>query len=191
MTTQPTSDHNAELMLRSCIQRVATGPEYSKDISFDEARDAMRFILEGKADPVQSGVFLIALRMKRETDEENGGALQAIIEKSDIRTADVKQLVDFGDPYDGYVRGLPATPFLPAVAAACGIPAVTHGLESAGPKFGATARKVLRAAGSNVDLSMDDAIKRVESPTVGWTYIDQKVFCPSLHNLVDLRKLIV
>ena len=56
-----------KLAMRSYIQRIATGPEYSKDISFAEARDAMNHILDGSADPVQAGIFLIALRMKRET----------------------------------------------------------------------------------------------------------------------------
>ncbi|MGH8569613.1 MAG: hypothetical protein ACREXU_16800, partial [Gammaproteobacteria bacterium] len=41
--------------MRSVIQRIATGPEMSKDISRDEARLAMRAILEGQVDPVQAG----------------------------------------------------------------------------------------------------------------------------------------
>ncbi len=49
--------------LRSCIQKVATGPEYSKDLSFEEARVAMRTILSGATDPVQAAVFLIALQV--------------------------------------------------------------------------------------------------------------------------------
>ncbi|MGH8658897.1 MAG: anthranilate phosphoribosyltransferase, partial [Gammaproteobacteria bacterium] len=53
------------LLMRSIIQRIATGPELSKDISREEAQAGMRSILEGKIDPVQAGIFLIALRMKR------------------------------------------------------------------------------------------------------------------------------
>ena len=59
--------------MRSVIGRVATGPEYSKNISAVETRDAIRAILNNQADPVQAGIFLIALRMKRETDDENIG----------------------------------------------------------------------------------------------------------------------
>src|SRR5208283_1939430 len=58
------------VVMRSIIKRIATGPELSKDISREEARQGMRFVLEGEVDPVQAGIFLIALRMKRETDEE-------------------------------------------------------------------------------------------------------------------------
>jgi len=37
-------------IMRQCIQKVATGPEYSKDLSFDEAYESMRAILAGDAD---------------------------------------------------------------------------------------------------------------------------------------------
>ena len=182
---------DAKLAMRSYIQRVATGPEYSKDISFEEARDAMSHILDGSADPVQAGIFLIALRMKRETLDENGGSLQAIIDTSNIVTADVDHVIDVADPYDGYTRGLPVSPFIPAVLAACDLPSVSHGAEAVGPKYGATHRKVLRAAGINVDFDMQQALTQINSPEVGWAYLDQKTICPALHNLIPLRTQIV
>jgi anthranilate phosphoribosyltransferase len=180
-----------KLAMRSYIQRVATGPEYSKDISFEEARDAMSQILDGTADPVQAGIFLIALRMKRETLDENGGCLQAIIDASNIVTADVDHVIDVADPYDGYTRGTPVSPFIPAVLAACGLPAVSHGAEAVGPKYGATHRKVLRAAGINVDFDMQQALAQINDPETAWAYLDQKTICPSLHNLIPLRTQIV
>ncbi|MCY3803280.1 MAG: anthranilate phosphoribosyltransferase [Gammaproteobacteria bacterium] len=182
---------DAKLAMRSYIQRVATGPEYSKDISFEEARDAMGHILSGAADPVQAGIFLIALRMKRETLDENGGCLQAIIDASNIATADADHIVDIADPYDGYTRGLPVSPFLPAVLAACGVRAVSHGAEAVGPKYGATHRKVLRAAGINVDLTLQQGVQQINREEVGWSYIDQRQICPALHDLIALRTQIV
>ncbi len=181
----------ASSAMRSYIQRVATGPEYSKDISFEEARDAMRLILAGSADPVQAGIFLIALRMKRETLDENGGALQAIIDASNIVTAAVDHVVDIADPYDGYTRGLPMSPFLPAVLAACGLHAVSHGAEAVGPKYGVTHRKVLRAANINVDYTVQQAVQQVNDAEVGWAYIDQREICPALHDLIPLRTQMV
>ncbi|MEA3410214.1 MAG: hypothetical protein U9R74_01590 [Pseudomonadota bacterium] len=71
---------NTYTLINACIQKVATGPEYSKDIAFEEARDTMRLILGRRVDPVQAAVYLIALRMKRETDDENLGSLQAILD---------------------------------------------------------------------------------------------------------------
>ena len=178
-------------MMRSILQRIATGPELSKDISRDEACAGMRCVLEGQVDPVQAGVFLIALRMKRETDDEILGVLQAIRDVTHSVTAPVDELLDIADPYDGFNRTLPASPFLPAVLAACGVAAVSHGVESMGPKYGVTHRQVLRAAGQPVDMSVEDAAARLGDPACGWAYLDQRTFCPKLHQLAALRTLIV
>ena len=191
MSAQVASDTASELVMRGCIQKVATGPEYSKDLSFDEAHAAMRTVLEGRADPVQTAVFLIALRMKRETDDENAGVLQAIMDSMQHVTAEVDEVLDIADPYDGYTRGLAISPFLPPVFAACGLPAVSHGVESLGPKYGATHRKVLAKAGINVDRDASEAAGEIANPDIGWSYIDQKAFCPALHDLIPLRTRIV
>lgn len=193
MSAQPQviTESNPDLLIRTCIQKVATGPEYSKDLSLDEAYAAIRYILEGKADPVQAGVLLIALRMKRETNDENSGALKAIIDTAHRATAAVDEVIDVADPYDGYTRSLPVSPFLPTVLAALGLPAVCHGLEAVGPKYGITPRKVLRAAGINVDLTPEQVAERVADPKIGWGYVDQRMFCPALHDLTELRTRIV
>lgn len=180
-----------QVLMRSIIQRVATGPELSKDISFDEARAGLDAVLNGEIDPVQTSVFLIALRMKRETDEENRGILQALLDHADIVTADVDDVVDIADPYDGYTRSLPASPFLPAVLSACGLPAVSHGLDAVGPKFGVTHRHVLQAAGANVHLTPAEAAQRISDDSIGWSYVDQRVACKGLHDLVPLRTKII
>lgn len=177
--------------MSSILKRIATGPELSKDISREEAREGMRLVLDGEVDPVQAGVFLIALRMKRETDEENCGLLEAIREATLRATAPVDEVLDLGDPYDGYNRTLPAAPFLPAVLAACGVATVSHGVHRMGPKYGVTHRQVLHAAGLPVDLTPEEAAARLGDPAVGWAYVDQKAFCPKLHALADLRTLIV
>ena len=177
--------------MRSILQRIATGPELSKDLPREEACAGMRLVLEGQVDPVQAGIFLIALRMKRETDEENRGLLDALREATLQVTAPVDELVDIADPYDGFTRTLPASPFLPAVLAACGVAAVSHGVECMGPKYGVTHRQILRAAGVPVDFSPEQAAARLADPRIGWAYVDQKKFAPKLHALSALRTLIV
>ncbi len=185
------SQQEIDAFMRSAIGRVATGPEYSKDLSFEESRDVMRYILSDRTDPIQAGVYLIALRMKRETDDENKGSLQAILDQTDRVIAEVDQVVDIAEPYDGYTRGAPVMAFLPAVLSACGIPAVSHGLEEVGPKFGVTHRKVLREAGINVDLTPMQSVERINNEKIGWSYLDQASFCKPLHDLVPLRKRII
>jgi len=187
----PEQMSDAETAMRSYLQRIATGPELSKDISLEETRHGMGLILDGKADPVQAGIFLIALRMKRESDDETRGMLEAIREATVRVGADVDDVLDMADPYDGYNRTLPASPFLPAVLAACGVPAFSHGVRSVGPKFGATHHQVLHAAGIAVDDSPQRVAARLEDPAIGWGYVDQSRFCPKLYALTELRRLMV
>jgi len=177
--------------MRSIIQRIATGPELSKDITLEEARLGMNAILDGAVDPVQAGIFLIALRMKRETDDEQRGVLDAVRDATVHALADVDEVVDIADPYDGYNRCLPASPFLPVVLAECGVPAVSHGVDAVGPKFGVTHRHVMAAAGIDVELSPAAAAARLSDPDIGWSYVDQRAFAPRLHDLVPLRGTIV
>jgi anthranilate phosphoribosyltransferase len=186
-----TETMTSQELMHSIIQRIATGPELSKDISLEEASQGMAAILRGEIDEVQAAIFLIALRMKRETDDENKGALDAILNISQSRQVQVDQLISLADPYDGVNRNLPVAPFIPAVLAACGLPCVSHGLDAVGPKFGVTHRHVLQAAGIDVDLDLDRAATRVEDPSLGWAYVDQRRFCPGLHNLTGLRQKII
>jgi len=151
----------------------------------------MRLVLDNQVDPVQAGVFLIALRMKRETDDEMKGILDALLEARQAVTAPVDEVLDLADPYDGFARTLPAAPFLPAVLAACGVATVSHGVQSMGPKYGVTHRQVLDAAGVAVDLDPIQAAARLGDARFGWTYLDQSVFCPKLYALAGLRALIV
>ena len=184
-----TADHQA--VMHSIIQRIATGPHLSKDISFAEARAGMQAVLEGAISPVRAGIFLIALRMKRETDEENAGVLQALLDAAGHATADVDEVLDISDPYDGWNRGLPVAAFLPAVMAAAGVATVSHGVASVGPKFGATHAMVLRAAGRRVDLSPAQAAAQLSDANIGWAYVDQSAYCPALYQMADFRKELV
>ncbi len=180
---------NDQLIMRQCIQKVATGPEYSKDLEVDEAKAAMLAIIKGNADPVQAAIFFIALRMKRETHEENAGILEALAETMIQTTAPVDEVVDICDPYDGYTRGVPASPFVPAVLAAMGVNAVSHGLNEVGPKGGTTFHKVYKAAGLQVDMSPAAVAEQIAQ--IGWGYIDQAQFAPQLHDLIPLRQRII
>jgi len=181
----------ARQTMHSIIQRIATGPELSKDISLGEASQGMQAILNGQVDEVQAAIFFIALRMKRETDDENKGVLDALLKISDSAVAEVDEVVSLADPYDGFNRNLLIAPFLPPLLAELGQPTVSHGLDAVGPKFGVTHRHVLEAAGIDVDLSVAQAAARLADPTLGWAYVDQRHFCPSLHDLVPLRQKVI
>lgn len=180
-----------KLLMRSIIQRIATGPELSKSISREESRLGTKAILENQIDPVQAAIFFIALRMKRETMDEFKGVLDAVLETTGRELAQVDEVVDIGDPYDGYNRSLPSSPFLGPLLAEFGVHVVSHGLNRVGPKYGVCARHILQAAGVPVDLTPSQAATRLSDPALGWSYLDQAKSNPTLHNLVGLRAQII
>ena len=182
---------NSKELLHSIIQRIATGPEMSKNISLEDSKQGMHAILNSEIEDVQSAIFLIAMRMKRETMDENIGILMALKEHAHFENTSVKDLIDIGDPYSGYNRSIPVSSFLPPLLAELGLPTVIHGLESVSPKFGLTHRHIYQALGEDVDLTVGGAKNRIEDEVVGWSYIDQSQYCKELHNLVPLRNKII
>lgn len=178
-------------VMRGVLQRIATGPTMSKDLPQEDAQAAMRLVLDGSADEVQAAIFLIALRMKRETDDELAGILAAIRDGMPTQDLAVDELVCIADPYDGCLRGTPVSAFLPAVLAACGLRVLTHGVVAMGPKFGASHAAVLSAARISMSESLSSAAADLENDARGWAYIDQSVLAPELAALIDLRTRIV
>ncbi|MCJ8328910.1 MAG: hypothetical protein HRT89_19785 [Lentisphaeria bacterium] len=178
------------MSLRSYINKIATGPELSKDLSREEAREAMTLILDGSADPVETGVFLVALRMKRETDDENFGILDALkASLGESRKVDLDELLVIGDPYNGFARYPVASAFLPAVLAALGIPCLIHGTKNMGPKYGLTHAKIYTKLGLQNSSTIDDS--EAELLAKRWSYLDQSIMSPALHALKHVRDLIV
>jgi len=181
---------DAELM-RSAIQRVATGPELSKNLSREETRAVMHALLDGSADPVQAGVYLIGLRMKRETTDELKGVMDALQDRTDVVQSAANEVVAIADPYNGFNRTLQGSLFVLPVLAACGIHSYSHGVELGGPKFGVTHHTVIKALGGDPLRSTSTVAERIADPQIGWGYLDQRTMCPALHQLNELRARIV
>ena len=64
---------SAENRMKAYLQKIAAGPKLSKNLTENEAEDALSLILDGKISQVRIAVFLIAARMKIETVPENIG----------------------------------------------------------------------------------------------------------------------
>ena len=183
------TNSSAQQLMREVIQRVAVGPDRGRDISANDAERVMGAILQGQIDDVQVAVFLIALRMKRESLGECKGMFSAMQSQVKTAQANVDELICLADPFDGYVRHLPMSPFLPSVFAACGMPTLIHGVETVGPKHGVTACKVYKMAGIDVGLGSATVANRIAD--LGWGYLDQSQYASNLFGLNDLRDHIV
>ena len=182
---------DAQQNMKSVIQRIATGPELSKNISREEAKQTMLDILNGDIDPVQAAIFLIALRMKRETMDENLGVHDAIIQTTDCFDIKAETLINIADPYDGFSRNLPSSLFLLPVLSELGYPILSHGVLSVGPKYGCTHHLTLKELGYNSANTLEEIAERLENNKIGWAYADQSIFNPRLHELMELRRKII
>ena len=178
-------------LMKSVIQRIATGPDLSKNISRDEAKASMAAILDGDVSDVRSAIFLIALRMKRETHDENLGVHDAMIDSVKKVNINTDNLINIADPYDGFTRNIPSSAFISPVLAELGIPTISQGVTTVGPKFGCTHHAIFKLLGLDVLASHERVAERLENKNIGWGYIDQKVYSPKLNNLMDLRTEII
>lgn len=180
-----------EELIYSIIQKIATGPQLSKNIDSKECEELTTAILNSEIDDVQTAIFFIALRMKRETIDENIGVLMAILKAIDIVDTKTDTLLNIGEPYSGYDRTIPISSFLPPLLAEMSIPTLIHGVDRVGPKFGITHRHINQALDNNVDMNIIEAKKQIECSEKGWAYIDQKKYCSNLYNLIPLRNKII
>ncbi len=60
------------------IQILGKGQRGARDLTQQEAEQAMTMILSGQVEPVQLGAFLMLMRVKEETAEEVAGFVRAV-----------------------------------------------------------------------------------------------------------------
>lgn len=60
------------------VRTLGRGKTSSRNLSFEEAQDAMTLIMQGQVEPEQLGAFLMLLRVKEETPDEVAGFCSAV-----------------------------------------------------------------------------------------------------------------
>ena len=143
-------DSSGSDRMREFLKQVAVGPAGSRDLSAEQATEAMAICLSRSATDVQIGVFLIAQRMKRETTDENLGFYRALVEASTVVSAECEQVITLCDPYDGFDRVPHYAPVVAATLGALGHPCLLHSSRIMPPKNGLTARVVLSTMGVRI-----------------------------------------
>jgi len=180
-----------ENLMRDIINKIAVGPTKGKDLTNLEAYRATKALLNDEIDETHAALFLIGLRMKRESIKEFAGILKALIEETPQIDIDLPNLAYIAEPFDGYKRTTPVSHYIPAVLAACEVPTVIQGVHSVGPKFGLTPHQTYAANNLPVNLSIEEASKPLLDPECGWTYLDQSISSPKLFKLGPFRDKIV
>ena len=133
-----------ETRMNGYLKIIAAGPRLSKDLTEEEAEDALSLILDDQVSKIRAGVFLIAARMKLETVPENIGYWRAMQNRVSSVNIDLDQLLQIADPFDGFERapyfGFYAIP----VIAQLGLPVYGHSALPLPPKFGITFEEILQ-----------------------------------------------
>ncbi len=141
------------------IKLVGTGARGSRDLTFEEARDAMAALLAGETSEAQAGAFLIAMRLKGEGPGELAGFAQALREASAPLEADLggRPLVATCGGYDGVASAPHLSVAAAAATAACGAAVVMHCGATLGPKRGVTQAEVLAGLGGPATPSAEQS----------------------------------
>jgi len=174
--------------MRFYLREIGQGPKNCRDLTRDEARDALELILTQQAMPAQMGAFLLLERFKGESPQELLGFADAIRAHAVRIQPKVEGLLDIGSPYDGRKRSIVVSPASSIVTAAAGVPVVMHGEKDLGPKHGVPIGDVLEALAIDTDAPPDEVEASIEA--VGLGYMHQARFVPSLFALKDVREQI-
>ncbi|MEJ3666744.1 MAG: glycosyl transferase family protein [Pseudomonadota bacterium] len=106
------------------VRILGKGKRGARDLTREEAREAMGMLLDGKVEEAQLGAFLMLLRHKEESAEELAGFAEAVRE----RVQAPKTAVDLDWPsYAGKKRHLPWYLLAARCLAANGVRIVMHG----------------------------------------------------------------
>lgn len=168
-------------MLKTFIAKVVEG----KDLSKEEAFQAMACIMEGESLPTQIASLLTALRMKGETSQEITGFAKAMQARSvRIRARDGECVVDTcgtGGDGCGTFNISTAVAF---VAAGGGLTVAKHGNRSVSSKSGSA--DVLEALG--VKISLPPAKVEACLQKNGLTFLFAPSFHPAMKHALGPRK---
>lgn len=142
-----------------------------RDLTFEQATDAMNIIMSGEATQAQIGSYLTALRMKGETASEIAGSAKAMRDHVigvNVTLATDEILADIvGTGGDGaHTFNISTTSAF--VIAGAGIKVAKHGNRSVSSKSGAA--DVLKELGGNLDLDPLQLKACIEDVGIGFLY---------------------
>jgi anthranilate phosphoribosyltransferase len=162
------------------LKIVGRGPNLSRPLALEEAEAAMAAILDGAADELQVGAFLLTLRTRGETAPEIAGmvrAARARLPATDGLSVDL----DWPSYADAH-RQLPWFLLAARLLASAGVRILLHGVAGLGP---AGTREGLAALGLVPAASLAAAARGLDRS--GLAYLPLEVLSPELARLLALK----
>jgi anthranilate phosphoribosyltransferase len=162
--------HYSEEHLRflTYLKKVCTGPEASRDLTFDEAKDAFESILKRAVPDEAIGAYLAGWRVKPENEEEMRASLEAIHASFHAETK-ADGGVEIGYPMEGKCQTAPL--MLKSVELLENLHVHVTGDDRQSPKFGFNPKHFHEEMGFSDNLD----------------YHERRIFAPELSRLTPLR----
>lgn len=170
------------------VRTLGRGPGRSRNLTRDEARDALGMVLGGEADPHQVGAFLMLLRYRGEDPDEMAGLVDAARASMGAGRPEGCSAVDLDWPSYGAGRTRGEPWFLLAALALgrAGYRVLMHGSNEF--SRGTAVAGGLAALGMRAAVDRADAVWLLDE--VGFAYLPLDVLCPGLSGLLRLRRLL-
>ncbi|MGE5628044.1 MAG: anthranilate phosphoribosyltransferase [Solirubrobacterales bacterium] len=167
-------------MLQEAIKKVVI----NKDLTEDEAYEAMNEIMMGKGTEAQIGAFLVALRMKGEKIDEITGCARAMRDNAVRVKLNSKFVIDTcGTGGDGG-KTFNISTAVAIIAAAAGIKVAKHGNRAVSSQSGSA--DVLSELGFNIELEAEAAAKCIDEK--GMAFLFAQKYHHAMKNVAGTRK---
>ncbi len=167
-------------MIREYISKLAE----KQNLGQDEAEQAMKEIMEGRATDAQIAAFLVLLRLKGETIDEITACAKIMRQKSNSINPKAKFLVDTcgtgGDSSNTFNISTAAA----FVASGAGAYVAKHGNKSISSRCGSA--DVLKELGVNIELEPRQVEKCIEEVGIGFMFAP--MFHPAMKFASNARK---
>lgn len=168
------------------IQMLGKGRKGSRDLTQQEAEQALGMILSGQAEPVQLGAFLMLMRVKEETPAEVAGFVKAA--RASLKLPVSLPAVDLDWPtYAGKRRQLPWYLLSALLLSNHGISVLMHGIGGgiAGRVF---IPQALQAFGIAPATSLADAADKLGKTK--FAFLPLHAISPDLEHILDLKPIL-
>jgi anthranilate phosphoribosyltransferase len=170
--------------MQDLIAKIGKGPKAAKDLTWEEAKQAMKALVEGEATQAQIGAFLLAMRIKMESVTElaafTATARSYVAPLSVPRDRDVLDV----PTYAGKQETFHALAGAVIVAAAAGASILVHGYDGIPGRPGTAG--ILKALGVPIDLEAKFIGEEIEKH--GFAYLDIGLYHPPVFRFLEMRR---
>ena len=169
--------------MHNLITKIGKGQRGVRDLTWDEAKQALQLMMEGKATGHQIGAFLMAMRIK----------LEAVSELAAFAAATRNYMAPLSTPGDWNVVDVPAYGekhntihvclAAAILAAAAGAKICMHSIEH--PSSASDLSRVLGSLGIPTNFQGQDLTDALRD--LGFVYLDMALYHPPLARFLELR----